>query len=150
MNRVKDKGFVENFLKRDGRLNRWRYFKRSMLIAFITLIILFGIIIVDINVLGQLSSFRNISIKILFIVIQIPIFCLTVRRLHDMNKGEMLAYIYITIELLTLIFMGNDFLVTEPSLLEDILDVVSFLIALHVCLCPGTRGKNKYGEDPLA
>ncbi|MBR0261696.1 MAG: hypothetical protein IJQ85_07875 [Selenomonadaceae bacterium] len=40
MSRVKDDGFVENFLKRDGRLNRWRYFKRTALLVVSEVIIL--------------------------------------------------------------------------------------------------------------
>ena len=150
MSRVKDKGLVENFLKRDGRLNRWRYFKRSMFVAFVSFMILFCIIIADVNALGQLSDFGILLIKIFSALMQVPIFCLMVRRLQDMNKNETLACICITLDLSMTFFIQNDFLTTEPSSLENILNVVNGLIALYIFLCPGTRGRNKYGEDPLA
>lgn len=149
MAHVKDSGIAENFFRRDGRLNRLRYFKRSMLLAFVSFIILFFIIVVDVNALGQLSSFGNGLIKFFSAAVQVPIFCLTVRRLHDMNKDEKLAYVCVAISLSTTLFQGNDFLVTEPSQLENLLTLVNGIIALYVLFWPGTKGDNQYGADPL-
>ena len=146
---VKDEGIFENFFRRDGRLNRWRYFKRNLVIFFVAMIILFGIIIVDVNALGHLSSFGNNAVKIFSAAVQVPIFCLMVRRLHDMNKNETLAYVAIGLSLAGTLFQGNDFLVTEPSTLENLLNVVSGFINLYILLCPGTHGVNQYGADPL-
>lgn len=149
MARVKDEGIFENFFRRDGRLNRWRYFKRNLVIFFVAMIILFGIIIVDVNALGHLSSFGNNAVKFFSAAVQVPIFCLMVRRLHDMNKNETLAYVAIGLSLAGTLFQGNDFLVTEPSTLENLLNVVSGFINLYILLCPGTHGVNQYGADPL-
>ena len=146
---VKDEGIFENFFRRDGRLNRWRYFKRNLVIFFVAMIILLGIIIVDVNALGHLSSFGNNAVKIFSAAVQVPIFCLMVRRLHDMNKNETLAYVAIGLSLAGTLFQGNDFLVTEPSTLENLLNVVSGFINLYILLCPGTHGVNQYGADPL-
>ncbi len=149
MAHVKDSGIAENFFRREGRLNRWRYFKRSITIALVSFIIVLGIIVMDVNALGQLSSFGNGLIKIFSAAVQVPIFCLTVRRLHDMNKDETLAYVCVTLSLSTIIFQGNDFLVTEPSQLENILTMINGIIALYILFCPGTKGDNQYGTDPL-
>lgn len=146
---VKDEGIFENFFRRDGRLNRWRYFKRNLVIFFVAMIILLGIIIVDVNALGHLSSFGNNAVKIFSAAVQVPIFCLMVRRLHDMNKNETLAYVAIGLSLAGTLFQGNDFLVKEPSTLENLLNVVSGFINLYILLCPGTHGVNQYGADPL-
>ena len=146
---VKDEGIFENFFRRDGRLNRWRYFKRNLVIFFVAMIILLGIIIVDVNALGHLSSFGNNAVKFFSAAVQVPIFCLMVRRLHDMNKNETLAYVAIGLSLAGTLFQGNDFLVTEPSTLENLLNVVSGFINLYILLCPGTHGVNQYGADPL-
>ena len=146
---VKDEGIFENFFRRDGRLNRWRYFKRNLVIFFVAMIILLGIIIVDVNALGHLSSFGNNAVKFFSAAVQVPLFCLMVRRLHDMNKNETLAYVAIGLSLAGTLFQGNDFLVTEPSTLEQLLNVVSGFISLYILLCPGTHGVNQYGADPL-
>ena len=149
MAHAKDKGIFENFFRRDGRLNRWRYFKRNIAVALTSIIILLGIIILDINALGHLSSFGNNVIKIFSAAAQIPLFCLMVRRLHDMNKTETLAYIAIGLGLVPIIFRDGDFLVTEPSTLENLFNMVSGFISLYIMLCPGTHGDNQYGSDPL-
>ena len=149
MAHVKDSGIAENFFRRDGRLNRLRYFKRSMMIALVSMIVVLGIILMDVNALGHLSSFGNGLIKFFSAAVQIPIFCLMVRRLHDMNKDETLAYVYIAMSLSTIIFQGNDFLVTEPSQLENVITFVNGILALYILLWPGTKGDNRYGADPL-
>ena len=38
---VKDKTLAENFLKREGRLNRLRYFKRNVVLVIATFILMF-------------------------------------------------------------------------------------------------------------
>lgn len=149
MARVKDKGIFENFFRRDGRLNRWRYFKRNIAVALLSIMILLVIIILDVNAFGHLSSFGNNVVKLFSAAAQIPLFCLMVRRLHDMNKTETLAYVAIGLGLVPIIFRDGDFLVTEPSNLENLFNTVSGFISLYIMLCPGTHGDNQYGADPL-
>ena len=147
---VRDNGLAENFFRRDGRLNRLRYFKRNVVVFLAAIVILFVVIVMDVNALGHLSSFGNGAIKIFSAVILIPTFCLMVRRLHDMDKSETLAYIYAVLSLVVVLFRDNDFLVTEPSTLENLLNIVSSFIGLYIFFCPGTKGDNQYGPDPLA
>ena len=147
--RTTDNGFAENFLRRDGRLNRWRYFKRNLVIGFASTIIITVVALMDVNALGMLSSFGNVLIKMIYAAAQVPVFCLMIRRLHDMDKPETIAYVYVALNLVELISLGNDFLVTEPSMYENANNLVVGIIALYVLFCPGIKGDNQYGSDPL-
>ena len=74
-------------------------------------------------------------------------FCLMIRRLHDLNKSEKIAYV------LTAIICVNIFTLdvepTEDSVLENILQWINFFFTLYLFLFPGTKGDNQYGADPL-
>ena len=146
MARQKDIGITENFFKRDGRLNRWRYFKRSMLLGFMTFILGIAVSIIAIVFLN-INIPNDILVKFILVIMLIPYFCLTVRRLHDMDKDETFAYVYISLQL-AYIIIGN-FNQTEPSLLEKILSPFNLLLSLYILLGHGTDGDNKYGSDPL-
>ena len=157
--RVKDKGFVENFLKRDGRLNRWRYFKRMLALLLISeaVVVVVSIVTVIISIFlmpnASLTSdeeLRNNAIiftKAVCFLMTPAYFCLMVRRLHDLNKSEKIAYV------LTAIICVNIFTLdvepTEDSVLENILQWINFVFTLYLFLFPGTKGDNQYGADPL-
>ncbi|MBQ9487545.1 MAG: zinc-ribbon domain-containing protein [Selenomonadaceae bacterium] len=77
--------FYDTFLKKDGRLNRWRYFKRALIVN-----IFFAIPFLPLNsysdkelenLLPELSLFILVvcGLQIYFL------YCLNVRRLHDLN-----------------------------------------------------------------
>lgn len=149
--RVPDNGIVENFFKRDGRLNRLRYFKRSLVVGLIMMICLMAIFIMDVNALGQLSTFGILVAKAVAIIWQVPIYCLMVRRLQDIDRDEKLAQIYVAISIATVIFTDyNLSAADDQSPIKIILSLVGTVIALYVFFCPGTKGANQYGEDPLA
>lgn len=150
MARQPDSGFVENFLRRDGRLNRWRYFKRCILIGLVELVIFIAIFIMSANALGQLSSFGNIALKLVLAVGQIPLFCLLVRRLHDCGRDEKLAYASLALNAIIIILTDYNNLMKEPSLFENIITALAGVIGIYAMFCPGTKGDNQYGEDPLA
>lgn len=147
--RVPDKGIYENFLRRDGRLNRWRYFKRIMLIGLVEFLILIVIFVMSTNALGQLSSAGNLAFKFLLAVGQIPLFCLMVRRLHDCGRDEKLAYLSLALNAFTIIVSDYNGALAEPSLFENIVAALAGVIGLYALFCPGTKGTNQYGEDPL-
>ena len=148
--RVPDKGFYENFLRRDGRLNRWRYFKRTIVIGLIEFLIILVIFAMTTNALGQMSSAGIIAFKFLLAVGQIPLFCLMVRRLHDCGRDEKLAYASLALNAFTIIVSDYNGALAEPSLFENIIATLSGIIGLYAMFCPGTKGYNQYGEDPLA
>ncbi|MCR5834084.1 MAG: DUF805 domain-containing protein [Selenomonadaceae bacterium] len=148
MSRQEDVGFAENFLKRDGRLNRWRYFKRFF--ALIVMVIAaVGVIV------GIISAFENSAIVILGALVLIvvllatiyPFFCLMVRRLHDMNKSENFAYAYFAVYIVVSMLSG--ILEDEYEDLAAGMGLIIFVVNLYITLSPGTKGDNQYGSDPL-
>ena len=147
--RVPDKGIYENFLRRDGRLNRWRYFKRIMLVGLVEFLIILVIFAMNMNALGQLSSAGGIAFKFLLAVGQIPLFCLMVRRLHDCGRDEKLAYLSLALNAFTIIVSDYNGALAEPSLFENIVAALTGVIGLYALFCPGTKGTNQYGEDPI-
>ena len=148
MARQPDKGLYENFLRRDGRLNRWRYFKRTTLVAVVEMVIAIVFFIMDMNALGQLSSSGETVFKLLLAVGQIPFLCLMIRRLHDCDKDEKLAYVSLVLNALIIVVTDYKTL-AEPSSFENAVTIFAGLIGLYVLFCPGTKGDNQYGEDPL-
>lgn len=148
MSYQEDNGFAENFLRRDGRLNRWRYFKRCLAIGLIECVLITAIFIMTMNALGQLSTMGNILFKGVCLAGFFPYFCLATRRLHDMNKSETLAYVLVGLGAVsTLLLDGAN--MDEQSFLQNIVSTVSGVLGLYVLLCPGTHGDNQYGSDPL-
>lgn len=142
-----DRDLVNMFLKTSGRLNRLSYFKRSMAIALIELVLLVPVYTIFSDDWGNLSTFGTILSGVIILAGWVPFYCLMVRRLHDMDKGETLAMISIGIEIFGSLLGGDVFSV---SALESIAYCVNALIALYMLFVPGTKGDNQYGPDPLA
>lgn len=147
--RVKDVGIAENFLKRDGRLNRWRYFKRVFVLGFAEMLLLTAAVAATADENGALSTVGIVLYKGIGLASLVPFFCLAVRRLHDVNRDETLAYILFALNVAISLFFDDDFSVTEPSFMESLLAAAATLIGLYMLLCPGTAGDNQYGTDPL-
>lgn len=148
MSRQIDRGLVENFFRLDGRLNRWPYFKRTMLIIIVELILLTAILIVSSNELDELSSGGLIVFKAVCIVATIPLCFLMIRRLHDMNMPESVAYVFFALNVALTLMYGKDFLKAEPSSLENMLSCLIGAINLLTLFWPGTKGSNAHGSDP--
>ena len=149
MSRQPDRGIVENFFRRDGRLNRLRYFKRNVVLFVVELIILTVITTAGTDDLDEFSQGSLILFKVVSIAVMIPFCCLMIRRLHDLNMNETLAYVFFALIVVSILMDGKDMLKTEPTLLEDALNTVNFVISLYVLFWPGTNGDNRYGSDPL-
>ena len=140
---VKDKTLAENFLKREGRLNRWRYFKRTVILALVTALVEVPIISIFADANGNMPIFGNILMFIVTVIFLYPEYCLIIRRLHDFDRDELLAKVYIAGVIASYFFtfiFQMDFMA---------LAIVLAIMALYFLLVPGTRGSNKYGADPL-
>ena len=149
MSRQPDSGIVENFFRRDGRLNRLRYFKRNVVLFVVELIILTVITTVGTNDLDEFSQGSLIVFRVFYIAGLIPFCCLMIRRLHDLDMNETLAYVFFALSFVTVFIDGKDMLKVEPSSLENALDTVACIINLYTLFWPGTNGDNSYGSDPL-
>ena len=146
---AKDSGIIENFFKRDGRLNRWRYFKRLFLLNFVA----FFILIVGSIFLGNpgsdnISTTESIWLKVVVLFELVPQFCIMTRRLHDMDNDETLAYVIVALNVLNIVLFDY-FSSGSPSTFETLLGAIQLLIGLYIMFGHGTKGLNKYGEDPL-
>jgi len=150
---VADRSIKEIFFKLSGRLNRWRYFTRRVIVSVLTKFFLF----IGYKVLGyeygQVTMAAGIYNGVVSVIFLLPIFCLTVRRLQDMNKGKTLAVVYVIMN----VFMAfSDMTFTDFKYMESVtsylvLTLVTFsmMLDMYFMVSPGTYGKNKYGEDPL-
>lgn len=91
----------------------------------------------------------NILFKVICFAGLVPYFCLVTRRLHDLNKNETLAYVYILLGVLTMLTMDLSY-ISEPSTLQNIINLLSGIIGLYLLFFPGIKGDNQYSSDPLA
>ncbi len=146
--------FFDMFLRKDGRLNRWRYFKRvfSSGIVFSLLAALTENFFFD--SMGNTSSFSNLGgyfivFLILYAAYTYVIYCLDVRRLHDLDKSNTLALVRLTLSVISIpvLTLENIF---QYKTVGNIIIVVAILIGLYLVFKRGTVGANQYGEDPLA
>lgn len=105
------------FFSFDGRLNRQPYIFCNLALWIISSI--FGFI---------MSSSDSTLIAILGFIVGLAIIAgsisLTVKRLHDLNKGGLFALILLV-------------------------PIVNFFFELYLLFVKGTDGQNEYGEDPL-
>ena len=120
-----DCGLWENLFKTNGRLNRLRYFKRSVgiLILYVILLIATAAIFFEPSS-GDVAATGLILIVGLSILLPIGSICLTIRRLHDLNLTGWLCL-----------------LMTVPA--------VNTAFWIYTTFAPGTFGANQYGGDPL-
>ena len=151
MARKPDSGLVENFFKRDGRLNRWRYFKRFLVLVLVEMIVITAISVATVNMIGELSPRGLVIMNVFLIIWQVPLYCLMTRRLHDIGRDEKLAQVCFAINAAMVMFFP-EYNVNEPidpSPVEMIISLVAAVIGLYIMFCPGTHGYNQYGDDPL-
>ena len=116
----------EKFFTSTGRLNRWRYFVRSIWLWVPIIILAFMFLGSASN--GSAHSDTSGGLLIIICVYSlvsiVPNIMLTIRRLHDLDKS---GWFYLIL----------------------MIPYVNFIFALYVIFAPGTVGPNKYGPDPL-
>ena len=144
---TEDKTLQEMFLKNTGRLNRLRYFKRSLVMILVTFVIDFILITIFSDEWGIPTSFGNLATSVVGIVALVPMYCLNVRRLQDLNKDDTIAKIILAVCFGALFIPDEDYY--SLSTLVIIVCLVETIIVLYLLFAPGTKGENKYGPDPL-
>ncbi len=77
----------------------------------------------------------------LLLLILIPAFCITAKRLHDLGHSAGWAFIFILLPQILFAIPGNSD--STPFL-------VAILLSSYLYFFKGTPGLNKYGPDPLA
>lgn len=139
--------YKNNIFTYKGRLNRWKYFKYCLLNMGLATVVS---IIINIIVLLVKSPYVILIAFTLRVLVSLPIsiggWMLAVRRIHDLN---------FTGWLLLLPSLSCGILYCWGIILQSIGLIVvggilGILFALVLLFCPGTKGPNQYGEDPLA
>ena len=135
-----DHGIRQNFYRWQGRLNRKRYIKRSLLLWLVSIVIItacsaafIAYIVpscVDPEHMGiyELARFEA-GINGLFTLAMLPViissYMLMIRRLHDVNLSGFFV-------------------------LLNFVPIVNLGLFLYLLCKKGTEGENDYGPDPLA
>ena len=142
---VPDETFSDMFLKMNGRLNRLRYFKRSLVYGIVLLIL--NAILLEIFD-DELLTFINIAT--LYVA-----YALDVRRLQDLNRDSTFAWIVVAGNVLVnLVSMGIDEYSSDADAIGSgivVLIICIFILPLqlYMLFAEGTHGANRYGADPL-
>ena len=136
-----------------GRLNRLPYFKYSIALALLTILLW----IIGVALIFSLKEYKVLSIGLGFLLVIILValciaqIMLAIRRLHDLNFSGWwyLAYFLLIGMGTTMENIGskedNSSLLTF-SLVCDVLVTIATLVLIFK---RGTVGCNKYGTDPL-
>lgn len=140
---VQDRGWKEMMLNTDGRLNRMRYFKRSLLLGAIIFICVIIASIAFSDKYGNPTSRMDTAIFVIAVLGCVCGYCLNLRRLHDIggSNAKNIAFAVLGIDLLLCFDISES--------LSTIIGIVALPISLYMLFYPGTNGPNEYGPDPL-
>jgi uncharacterized membrane protein YhaH (DUF805 family) len=136
-----------------GRLNRIRYFGYGSLAGLVWLISLVivlllafgGLSALDANNLGGMWGALLLIIPFYLALVWVQI-CLTVKRLHDLNKSGwwLVGAMAVSFVAGAITGMGD-----IMALVAIALNVLLLVYGLWLLFWPGTVGDNQYGPDPL-
>ena len=141
----------EIYFSSKGRINRWRYFKYSLLFDIILFVLIFfgtmaiGILRIGDGLPAMTRTLQNFN-AIIYMLSLIPFYFLNVKRLHDLNKGNTLAIIILMMSIL--LFAGDENVLNLPIVMLPA-SIVFFVLGLYLLFKKGTDGLNEYGTDPL-
>ena len=131
--------FYDTFLKKEGRLNRWRYFKRSFVVNMVFSILSLPLTRYSDRELANPSNELSLYIIVIFGLQIYFLYCLSTRRLHDLNYNSTLAVLLAVCTVLV-----NFDIAAMP------LSIAAILASIFLMFKRGSVGPNKYGADPLA
>ena len=125
----KTEGFIENkqslkelFFTYEGRLNRKRYLLRGLALGLVGFLVFYLMTAAAFMTENVLVAFADV---VVYAIIFVSSFMLSIRRLHDMGKpGWWVAILFVP--------------------------VVGIILSLVMLFKKGTEGANEYGPDPLA
>lgn len=129
------------FLRKSGRLNRLRYFKRSLVIGTAGIIVSLAIAAMFTNPWGNMSATGEVLDVIASIFFLVPSYFLDVRRLQDMDQGPGLAIASVIISFIAIS--------SQDQSIIGVAGLAFMGIYLYLLFREGTHGTNQYGEDPL-
>ncbi len=143
------RNIVKNYFTFSGRLNRKPFFMNTATLLALSIFLILYIITVEPSLKADPHHFgANVRRYLIFWVVYIPLIIagisLMVRRLHDMNMSGWWAVLSVGAFL-----GGTDFGNTGMNLIASALGVVAQMFNIVLLVRRGTRGANRYGEDPI-
>ena len=148
----------EKFLRRDGRLNRWNYFKRSFLAVLIEVLAMLALaIVLAILIPNEISQNDDLIATLLFVFF---IFCnfyltygLIIRRCHDLRENSLLHTFISRDEtsVAKFIIVGSAIscileIFELNGMIQNLVDITVGIVSIYLIFAPGEIGKNEYGE----
>lgn len=113
---------LNNYFSFKGRLNRWKFF------IYLLPLIIFDLFLYVITLLMPAIHINLDTFTIIiFLIFKIS---LSVKRLHDLDKTGW-------------------FLLIQVLFFIPAINLILSLFNLYLLFAPGTKGVNKYGDDPL-
>lgn len=154
----------EKFLRRDGRLNRMTFFKRSLLTTLIEVLILLLLIILTAIFLPDESydkyAIPIMMIAILFVTIYLN-YGLIIRRCHDLSRNSVfhqyilkddacIAKFIFALYAISTFWTVFDINLTEFDFYEtplNFVDILSLIAYIYLIFAPGEIGTNRHGAE---
>ena len=138
-----DSTLQDMFFKNHGRLNRLRYFKRSLALWLIEVMLFVGFVfILDLDYEDNAVDVLSLCITLIALY---PGYCLIVRRIEDLDRKRSDAVAITIVGAVVALFNLSDL----SSLAQRGLAVAYLFFLIYLLVKDGTHGPNKYGEDPL-
>lgn len=118
----------ENFFTHKGRLNREPYILRVTVVTLIYIADFATLLYIDTIPMRELTDFGvflAVILSIALIILAVSIFCLAIRRLHDLDRSGWWV-------------------------LLSFVPIINFIFGLYLMFRKGVAGGNRFGADPLA
>ena len=147
-NNLSEETIFEQFLNQEGRLNRWRYFKRIFVLAVVGFVLSVVIGMVFLKEGELINSAVSIASTVVGLILLYPHYCLILRRMKDLDKPLWLAKLGVGLSGVSMIFFNYDPAMAK-SALGMLLALVGGILGLYFLFFKGTKGDNQYGPDPL-
>ena len=141
------------FLSSEGRLNRLKYFKLTMILGVVGAILSIGVGGIFGDGPENITDSEKNLCMLISLGLLVPEYFLNVRRVHDFEGNEFLPKLMFGIGFYAIVFTSGDSddFANLSEYLSDwsMLDYVITALDLYMLFYPGTQGANMYGEDPL-
>ena len=139
-----------------GRINRMDFFTGGALLAIAAVSLGFGVG----TLLGMVDVLPTPAVVVVQLLISVPLiygqFCVTAKRLHDVNMPAALATMGF-VELMFTLYVGfappaflPGTIEQNISLIDNVLMATVVVFNLGLLFLPGTPGENRYGSRPTA
>ena len=145
---MENKGSIkEKFFSTTGRIGRMTFFKRSVVLALIEVLLM-----TIVGFSAALWTFNSpdtdlITTAAMFIVGLLaifPIYCLNVKRLHDLGKDETLAKIFAGLGIAGLAFNFSESTLAQAIII--ISSIISLGFTIYLLFTRGEIKANQYGD----